>query len=74
MRILIFGASGMIGHRMWATLSNSHETIGVVRRLELGNLSLIPGISSSQSVLGVEANDLTKISKVISDLKPERST
>ncbi|MBC7429122.1 MAG: SDR family oxidoreductase [Bacteriovorax sp.] len=71
MRILILGASGMIGHRMWATLSSDHETIGVLRRPALGDLALIPGISLSNSVLSVEAHDLPKISKVIQDTKPD---
>ena len=71
MRILILGASGMIGHRMWATLSHNHETVGVVRRVELGNLSLIPGIASSRSIMEVDAYDLSKIAKVISDVRPD---
>ncbi|MBC7429395.1 MAG: sugar nucleotide-binding protein, partial [Bacteriovorax sp.] len=71
MRILIHGASGMIGHRMWATLSSDHETIGVLRRPALGDLELIPGISLSNSILNVEAHDLTKITKIIQDTKPD---
>jgi dTDP-4-dehydrorhamnose reductase len=56
---------------MWATLSNSHETIGVVRRSELGDLTLIPGINTSNSILEIEAVDLSKVAKVISDSKPD---
>ncbi len=71
LRILILGASGMIGHRMWATIGEEHEVIGVIRRSELGALSLIPGIGLSNAILNVEANDLSKITKVIQDTKPE---
>lgn len=71
MRILILGASGMIGHRMWATLSHNYEAIGVIRRTELGELSLIPGISSKNSILGIEALDLSRLLKVVQDTKPD---
>jgi dTDP-4-dehydrorhamnose reductase len=61
----------MIGHRMWATLSNDHETIGAIRRSELGDLSLIPGIGLSNVIFNVEAHDLSKIAQVIQDVKPD---
>ncbi len=48
----------MIGHRMWATLGAQHETIGVLRRSELGALESIPGISQKNSLLGVEITDI----------------
>lgn len=61
----------MIGHRMWATLSHNYEAIGVVRRTELGELSLIPGINSKNSLLGIEALDLSRLLKVIQDTRPD---
>lgn len=61
----------MIGHRMLATLSETHETIGVIRRESLGDLSLIPGIKNSNFVFGINAYDLAAVSKVINDYKPQ---
>lgn len=40
MRILIFGGSGMLGHRLWLNLSQNHETWVTVRK----DLSQIPDI------------------------------
>lgn len=71
MRILILGASGMIGHRMWATLGERHEAIGVLRRTELGPLASIPGIDPKNALLGIEIQDISKLSKVIEDVKPD---
>lgn len=69
--MLILGASGMIGHRMWATLGERHEAIGVLRRQELGPLSMIPGIANKKALLGVEIQDISKLTKVIADTKPD---
>lgn len=69
--MLILGASGMIGHRMWATLGERHEAIGVLRRHELGALSMIPGIATKKTFFGVEFQDLSRLTKIVSDTKPD---
>lgn len=61
----------MIGHRMWATLAAQHEAIGVLRRDELGPLALIPGIDPKNALLGVEIQNISKLSKVMADTKPD---
>jgi nucleoside-diphosphate-sugar epimerase len=34
MRILIFGGSGMLGHRLWINLSKKHEVWVTVREMD----------------------------------------
>lgn len=60
----------MIGHRMWATLGERYEAIGVLRRKELGALSLIPGITQKNAILGVEVQNVSALTKVIQETKP----
>ena len=56
---------------MWATLSEHHDAIGVLRRSELGALSLIPGIALNNSLLGIESLDISKLTKIIHDTRPD---
>jgi dTDP-4-dehydrorhamnose reductase len=71
LRVLILGASGMIGHRMWATLGERHEAIGVLRRTELGPLASIPGIDLKNAILGIEIQNISKLTKIIEETKPD---
>ncbi len=71
MKILVLGASGMIGHRMWATLSQLHDVRGAVRRDSLGPLSLIPGIDPNKCYYKVDAYQFDSVQKVLRDFKPD---
>jgi dTDP-4-dehydrorhamnose reductase len=70
-KVLVLGASGMIGHRMWAEFGKSFETYGVVRRAELGPLKELEGISSDKSFTGVEVSDLGRVESIIKEVHPE---
>jgi len=70
-KVLILGASGMIGHRMWAEFGKVHETYGVIRRPELGPLANIEGINSQQSFCNVDVKDISKIDSIIGEVKPD---
>lgn len=61
----------MIGHRMWATLGGRHESIGVLRRTELGPLAQIRGIDQKNARLGVEIHNIPVITKIIEDIRPD---
>lgn len=56
---------------MWATLGERHEVIGVLRRSELGSLALIPGIDSKNAILGIEIQNISTLTKLIQDTKPD---
>ncbi len=61
----------MIGHRMWATLSQSHDVFGAVRRPELERLQSIPGITQEKALLGVDAYSMPTIEKAIDQVRPQ---
>ncbi len=69
MRILILGGSGMIGHRIWATLSQSHEVFGTLRRVELGPLQDL--VNPKNAILNVDVLEDGAVEKVLSDIRPE---
>jgi dTDP-4-dehydrorhamnose reductase len=56
---------------MWATLGERHEVIGVLRRSELGSLAMIPGIDSKNAILGIEIQNISSLTKLIQDTKPD---
>jgi dTDP-4-dehydrorhamnose reductase len=71
LKILVLGASGMIGHRMWATLSQNHEVFGTLRRTELGPLAQIPGIPKDLALFGVDAYAMPTVEKALDIVRPQ---
>ncbi len=72
MRVLVLGASGMIGHRMWATLSLcGHEVFGAIRTPILDKLALIPGISKEKAFVGIDVFELASIEEAIKKSRPD---
>lgn len=60
-RIIIFGASGMLGHVLYSELKKNHEVIGTVR-----NEKWHPELH-----VGYEISNLKKIEKLIGDYRPD---
>jgi dTDP-4-dehydrorhamnose reductase len=71
MKILILGGSGMIGHRMWATLAKTHQVYATLRRGNLGALEKIPGISADHCFFGVDAYDSASLIPVLEKVQPQ---
>jgi dTDP-4-dehydrorhamnose reductase len=71
LKILVLGGSGMIGHRMWATLSQKHDVFATLRRENLGSLEQIPGISKQKCFFNVDAYSLKSVSEAIAKFRPE---
>lgn len=72
LKILVLGASGMIGHRMWSSLTQfGHDVYGTIRKNELGSLELFSGISKEKCFFDIHAENESSISKVVRDLKPD---
>lgn len=70
MKILILGASGMLGHKLLQRLSVRHEVVGTVR----GSTAEAPSISGVQSDLligGVAATEADAIRRVVQGVQPE---
>lgn len=65
MKVLIVGASGMLGHQLWLELSKTHDVYGTVRRrhTRLQNLSN----SSRHIIPDVNAYDLDKLKSIIDE-------
>ena len=60
MRVLILGASGMLGHQLWQQLQTWFETWGSVR-----------GEGGERLAGGVRAEDLESMSRVLEALRPQ---
>ncbi|MCF8057836.1 MAG: SDR family oxidoreductase [Bacteriovoracaceae bacterium] len=72
MKVLVIGGTGMIGHRLWASLSSiGHEVYSVSRsdfRSEMKDLSQLDW---SKSFQGVNVENLGKLEDILSEIKPE---
>lgn len=72
MRILVLGGTGMIGHRMWATLNLlGHDVYATCRAKEITQFLKIPGISSEKCFLNTDVLDYEKLSSIITEVNPE---
>jgi dTDP-4-dehydrorhamnose reductase len=70
MRVLIFGAGGMLGHKLYQTLGREFDVYGTVR------LSAQPYVAtglfdSDRLIGGVDAADLPGLRRVIETLRPD---
>lgn len=60
MKILVLGATGMLGHKLLQRLSQGHQVWGTVRRTP-ESAPEIPGLDRSRLIGGVQAGDLGSI-------------
>ena len=70
MKILVLGASGMLGHKLLQQLSTGHEVWGTVRDAA-ESAPDIPGVSCNRLFAGVEAQDLGSISAAMETTAPD---
>ncbi len=70
MKILVLGATGMLGHKLMQSLSVGHRVWGTVR-VPAEQAPAIPGIDPSQLVGEVQATSLPTISDVIKQINPD---
>ncbi len=62
----------MIGHRMWATLSQlGHETWGTLRWQDLGKLTGLPGINADRAVFGLDVTDVAALAGTLARVRPD---
>lgn len=69
MKVLILGGSGMLGHKLWQTLSPRFDTRATVRRLpsDLARLGLDP----SRALGGVSAHDFDGVVRALAASRPD---
>ena len=66
MRVLVLGASGMLGHKLVEVIGQRLETVAAVRRP-----GSFPGTIATAGVVTVEAGDLDALARVLDRLKPD---
>ena len=71
MRILVLGASGMLGHAVVRVLASSseHSVVAVSRSLDLRNH--FPALSSIESVIGIDAENSDALITLFSRTRPD---
>ena len=70
MRILVLGAYGMIGHKLFLELRREHDVFGTCRNL-IRDAPLIHHFPENAMIEGVLANELDTVEKAISISDPE---
>ena len=70
MRILVFGAGGMLGHKLVQVLRQGHEVFGTVREESTRSLpeSIFAGVNI---VSGVSAEDADSVRRAVIETKPD---
>jgi len=70
MRILIFGAGGMLGHKLMQVLGAHHDVVGTFRGADVTRLEAV-GITHDKLLTGVVVEDLDSIRHAIETAKPD---
>ena len=70
MKILILGATGMLGHKLVQNLSRSFSTYGTLRRSP-DTFSGHPAFRQATLIGGVDAYDINSVKNVIESLQPD---
>lgn len=69
MKILIIGASGMLGHKLWIELSKNNEVTGTLRN----KFDLLNNLTNKSRFLvtGIDVRDKDSLKKLVVSLKPD---
>lgn len=70
MKILVLGATGMLGHKLLQRLAEGHETWGTVRGAPESGPE-IPGFDRGRLAGGVQAGDLDAVRRTLGRLAPD---
>jgi dTDP-4-dehydrorhamnose reductase len=70
MKVLIFGAGGMIGHRMFIELSKKHQVIATLKS-DLERYEKFKLFDSSNTFERVDVADFVSVQRLLSEQKPD---
>ncbi len=69
MRVLILGTTGMLGHKLYQTLSSEFEIMGTIRN-SFQSIKQYGFYNKSKILTGVDAEDITMVEQVIQKFAP----
>ena len=70
MKILIYGISGMLGHRLFLSLSENHEVYGTLR-MPCPELEQFPKFNNERVFLGIDCFDEGSVGIPFQSIKPD---
>ena len=70
MRVIVLGATGMLGHKLLQRLRNDHEVAGTIRS-SVADAELSRVFQGIKLYPGLEATDLCSLERVIDDWRPQ---
>ena len=70
MRILVLGASGMLGHKLVQVFAAEYETVAAIRRPDSCPFNFGPGARGAARIVCVEVNDPYSIVRVLDRVQP----
>lgn len=70
MKILVLGATGMLGHKLMQMLPVKHEIIGTLRR-SVESVARYEMLSHDCLIGGVDTNDFDKVIQIVSKIRPQ---
>lgn len=69
MRILILGGTGMLGHRLWASMSDKHDVYATLRNRK-SEYEIFPSTDHTKVIDNLDVTDFSKLKSEIKNLKP----
>lgn len=70
MRILLLGAAGMLGHRLWRAWAKEEEVWATLRR-DRADYAAFGGFESERVLGGVDVTDMDRVTGVLRKIRPE---
>lgn len=70
MRVLILGASGMLGHKLYQRLTSQHEVAGTIRG-DIGSIERFQMFETGSIIEGVTAEDIGSVERAIVGFEPD---
>ncbi|MDD0852524.1 SDR family oxidoreductase [Halobacteriovorax sp. GB3] len=70
MKILVIGGTGMLGHRLWSSLSKNHDVYATVRN-KVSELNHLPHIDLEKAITDVDVNNLNSVEEAIKKIGPD---
>jgi len=69
-KVLVLGATGMLGHKAMQVLSERHEVVGSVRR-EPADYADHPVLGPMELVGGVDVDDFSTVERTVKEIRPD---